>query len=75
MLCALIILLLEKKFEPALQSELYSHGSNFPTSKYKMKILLKDLFEDLKIANVTNSSINSKLQAIQELHNKGQCCR
>ena len=33
------------------------------------------LEEDLKIANTTNSTLSSKLQDIQDLHNKCQCCK
>ena len=74
LLCALITLIIEKRFQPAFQSKHFSHGSTLITSKYKMKILITEVIEDTKIAHVTNSSLNSKLQDILDLHNKCHCC-
>ena len=68
LLCALFTLFVETIFGPALQPY------TIKNSKYKMKILLREVIEDIKIANVYNSSLNSKLQDIQDLHNNGQCC-
>ena len=73
-LCALITLIIEKRFQPAFQSEHFSHGSTLITSKYKMKILITEVIEDTKIADVTNSSLNSKLQDILDFNNKCHCC-
>ena len=74
-LCALITLFFEKRIGSTLQSKHYSNGGTFITSKDKLKILLNEFEEDLRIANTTNSTLSSKLQNIQDLHNKCQCCR
>ena len=66
---------IEKKFGPAFQSQLYSNGSKVITSKDKKIILLKQLKEDLKIANTINSTLNSQLQDILDLRDKCKCCR
>ena len=71
LLFTLITLIIEKRFQPAFQSKHFFHGSTFITSKYKMKILITEVIEDTKTANV---SLNSKLQDILDLHNKCHCC-
>ena len=72
-LCALITLFIEKKFGHALKPQLYSHESTFVTSKDKKIVLLEQFKEDLRITNASNSSLNSQLQDILDLHKKCQC--